>query len=219
MFNGAIQPFHRLRCMSVRKCKRCGGVEFYKSGKCAACSREYASSYRASNRDQVMQATKRWRENNPEIIASYRARYKEENKDAILKYAAIRLQENRAKINTEKRERYRINAERERQRAAAWRIKNPEKRRIFEQNRRARKAKNGGVLSRDIAARLFALQKGRCPCCGMPLGIDYELDHKMPLALGGEHVDSNMQLLRKECNRSKKARHPVEYMQSHGFLL
>lgn len=45
------------------------------------------------------------------------------------------------------------------------------------------------------------------------------MDHVVPLALGGPHHDSNMQLLRKLCNLRKSAKHPVDYMQSKGKLL
>ena len=35
------------------------------------------------------------------------------------------------------------------------------------------------------AAKLFRLQRGKCPCCSKPLGNNYHLDHIMPIALGG----------------------------------
>jgi len=41
----------------------------------------------------------------------------------------------------------------------------------------------------------------------------------VPLALGGQNEDRNIQLLRAECNNKKNAKHPVEYMRSKGFLL
>lgn len=41
----------------------------------------------------------------------------------------------------------------------------------------------------------------------------------MPLALGGANEDWNIQLLRQRCNNQKKAKHPVDFMQSKGYLL
>ena len=102
---------------------------------------------------------------------------------------------------------------------AKWNAAHPEYKRIKDQNRRARKQKNGGVLSKGLAEKLFNLQKGKCPCCGHPLGDDYQLDHAMPLVRGGANEDWNMQLLRKRCNQQKHTKHPVEFMQSRGFLL
>ena len=43
--------------------------------------------------------------------------------------------------------------------------------------------------------------------------------HIIPLALGGANDDLNVQLLTPDCNQRKKAQHPVDYMQSQGFLL
>jgi len=102
---------------------------------------------------------------------------------------------------------------------AKWRAANPEARRIFAQNRRAKERAGGGVLSKGLAEKLFVLQKGKCPCCGEPLGADYQLDHKMPISLGGANEDGNIQLLAKSCNLRKQAKHPVDFMRARGFLL
>ena len=106
-----------------------------------------------------------------------------------------------------------------RAKAAAWQKANPEARRIISQNRRARKLANGGKLSKGLSAKLFKLQKGKCPCCNQPLGDDYHMDHIMPLAKGGANEDLNIQLLRQQCNQQKSAKDPIEFMQSRGKLL
>jgi 5-methylcytosine-specific restriction endonuclease McrA len=102
---------------------------------------------------------------------------------------------------------------------AQYRIKNPESNRIHTQNRRAKRKAVGGVLSNGLAEKLFKLQCGKCACCGKPLGNNYHLDHRMPLALGGANEDWNIQLLRQQCNNQKKSKHPIEFMQSRGYLL
>ena len=61
-------------------------------------------------------------------------------------------------------------------------------------------------MSEGICERLHAEQTGRCACCGLPLGIDYDLNHVMPLALGGLNIDANMQLLTARCNGRKLAK-------------
>ena len=102
---------------------------------------------------------------------------------------------------------------------AARRAANRGSYRAYEQNRRARMLAIGGKLSVGLAVKLFQLQQGKCPCCALPLGDNYHLDHKMPLGLGGAHSDENMQLLRQQCNNEKHVKHPVAFMQSRGFLL
>lgn len=105
------------------------------------------------------------------------------------------------------------------ERAAAWNAAHPERRRELTQNRRAKLRAIGGGLSKGLTERLYSLQRGKCACCREPLGKNYHLDHIMPLALGGANTDDNMQLLRQRCNTRKNAKHPVDYMQSKGYLL
>jgi 5-methylcytosine-specific restriction endonuclease McrA len=100
---------------------------------------------------------------------------------------------------------------------AARRAANTEATRIQKLNRRGRAS--GGKLSKGLSVRLFKLQRGKCACCGQPLGTDYHLDHIMPLALGGSNTDENIQLLRATCNRQKNAKHPIDFTQQRGFLL
>lgn len=114
---------------------------------------------------------------------------------------------------------YEANSEKVKATRAKWAEANREQLRTLRHNYRARKSANGGKLSKDIADRLFVLQRGKCACCGLPLGTDYHLDHIMPLALGGSNTDDNIQLLRSSCNHQKRAKHPVEFMQQRGFLL
>ena len=140
-------------------------------------------------RAERIAAVKKWQAENKERDMENKARWRAANKHRFSKYAAT------------------------------WRAKNPEAARLFKQTRRARKRNSQGKLSKDLRKSLFSLQKGKCPCCAQPLGDDYHLDHKMPLALGGSHTDNNMQLLRSLCNRQKHAKHPVDFMQERGFLL
>lgn len=134
-------------------------------------------------------ALKKYAENNPEKVKLSQAKYKAEHPD-------------RRKASVTK-----------------WDSEHPESRRLHSHTRRARKKAIGGILSIGLAEKLFKLQKGKCPCCGLPLGDDYHLDHKMPLALGGSNTDDNIQLLRSGCNQKKSAKHPIDFMQSKGFLL
>ena len=123
----------------------------------------------------------------------------------------------KAKANVK---RYRTN-NRERYQAlvSARRAANRGAYRAYEQNRRAKMKAYSGKLSIGLAEKLYVLQRGKCPCCGQPLGENYHMDHKMPLGLGGTNCDENMQLLRQKCNNEKHVKHPVDFMQSRGFLL
>ena len=171
-------------------CQKCQTeTERNARGGCKLCAKAYNEAWRAAN---------------PEYAKSYNAAWAAANPE--------RKQANDAAWRAANPERNKANKE-------AWAKANPEATRLHNQNRRAKERINGGVLSKGLSAKLFKLQRGKCACCSLPLGDDYHLDHVLPIALGGPNVDDNIQLLRQRCNQQKNAKHPVEFMQSRGFLL
>lgn len=144
----------------------------------------------------------KWSGENPEKV-----------KESSDKYRAA----NTEKLNARTAKWQAENPDKRRGKVSNWRAANPDATRVHDQNRRTR---NIGKLSKMLVGSLFRLQQGKCACgCKRALGDDYHLDHIMPLALGGTNTDSNIQLLRAQCNLQKHAKHPVDFMQSRGFLL
>ena len=204
----------------TKVCTKCG-VEKHvdcfspKRGACKQCRAAYNASPEV--RERMKKHYKKW-SSKPE---SKKLLVENAKKNVARQKAANRAsyERNREKVlakNKEYRnrpERAAINAETKRK----WIARNPGYSHVNNQNRRVKTA--GQKLSKNLADRLFASQKGKCVCCGLSLGDNYHLDHIMPLALGGPNIDSNMQLLRGICNRKKQAKHPIDYMQSRGFLL
>lgn len=173
--------------------------------RCRECGRIASAAWRVANPERASAAVAAWHAAHPEsnraASARYRARNPEKRKAIKAKWEAS---------NPEKMKAARAN----------WRASNPEALRIHSQNRRARSRASAGRLSKGLADRLFTLQRGKCACgCKQPLGDDYHLDHRMPLALGGTNTDDNMQLLTATCNMQKNAKHPVDFMQQRGFLI
>lgn len=221
---------------SVKKlCPKCG-VETDRNsfGRCKPCDKRRNAAWSAANRETLKVKKVAYRAANIDHIKAYEAAYYAKNHERKNAAERARYAAN-PDIHNARREIWRLaNVERDKANSAAWReansekIKandaayakeNPEYFRIKNQNRRARKRSNGGVLSKNLSEKLFKLQKGKCACCGLPLGENYHLDHIMPIALGGLNIDSNIQLLRQRCNNQKQAKHPVDFMQSRGFLL
>jgi 5-methylcytosine-specific restriction endonuclease McrA len=157
--------------------------------KCKECHKLAVLKYRKNNADKVKQYRKQYREKNKKIIAEKMIVYRAKN--------SINIQE----------------------KAKQWALQNKDKRLAHQHNRRANKIKSGGKLSDDLIEKLFNLQRGKCACCGDGLGENFHLDHIMPLALGGSNTDGNMQLLKQRCNNQKHSKHPIDYMQSKGFLI
>jgi hypothetical protein len=230
----------------MKTCNKCGETkensEYYSEkrnsdgllGHCKACDSIRNKEKYLLNKEAITARNKAWVLANPEKDRARHAAYKTKNKEKVNANKRRYAEQNREKLRAQEVLRYAKNIEKGRQKCRQWRDANRDKCRtasnnwrarnkeahcIHEKNRIARKKFGGGSLSIGLAAKLFGLQKGKCACCGLPLGNDYQLDHIVPLALGGANVDCNIQLLRKRCNQQKNAKHPVDFMQQRGFLL
>jgi 5-methylcytosine-specific restriction endonuclease McrA len=203
----------------MKICKRCGGSEFYKSGSCKCCARAAAKKWKANNQDSVRKSRSKWVEKNKEKQISCTKEWAERNKDRVREKAAIWRASNKEKMKALYTAWALNNKERRSKNSRAWRSLNKDKSRLYVQNRMERKRNGNGYLSLGLSKALYVAQKGMCACCSLPLGDDYHLDHIVPLFLGGEHSDSNIQLLRPVCNSRKGSKHPVQYMQDRGFLI
>lgn len=227
---------------STKVCSKCKtdkpasmfGLNASKKDGLQAYCKTCAALYREANRQRITEKYRAWyAENREEIIGKSKANheknrgkrldimrtYREANRDRLLKQQKAWQESNREAIAEKKRAYYEANREQTIKRTSAYRKANPDKVKIFASNRRAKEIACGGKLSSNIEQKLFKLQRGKCACCGLPLGDNYHLDHIMPLALGGTNTDDNIQLLRAKCNHQKSAKHPIAFMQSKGFLL
>jgi hypothetical protein len=209
-----------------KPCKKCGTADRNSRGECRSCVRAGAAARRPRYKEKMAEYAAAHAVHRKAYMDEYNKSYYEKNCESVKQAARDYLEKNRASINEKERARYapeqhwrKINQDRNKEAVSKYLAENSGKRRVYEQCRRARKRKAGGVLSLDIGDRLYALQKGKCACCRLPLGDDYHLDHIMPLALGGPNTDDNIQLLRAKCNQQKSAKHPIEFMRSRGLLL
>jgi len=176
--------------------------------RCKECQSKVNAAYRSSNAEKEKNRKIEYKAKNFEKVTSKVKQWHSENKDRV------------REINRNAgRKYYALNRDKERARGVIYREANRDKVRACSATNKARRRSAPGKLSENIAAKLFKSQRGKCACCGLPLGDDYHLDHIMPLALGGSNTDDNIQLLRKRCNNQKHASHPVDFMQQRGFLL
>lgn len=186
---------------------------------CVLCMAEYRTkNYEKHRAADHVRAVARYAANKEKAKAAA-AKWAADNRERVVANNAKRYATHRVKMRADTAKRYAENPEKVKAYVKKWRALNPGAARIHNENRRARKRNSLGGLSRGLVAKLFKLQKGLCPCCRGSLLEGYHLDHIVPLSLGGAHEDSNMQLLRSKCNNTKRAKHPVDFMQSRGFLL
>lgn len=202
--------------LMAKPCIKCGEINRRPSdGTCRSCNNRRSLVWALGNPGKVKLSRDNYRKANPNKDREYRLANLERLRALDKAYAEA----NREKARKRAAEWLANNKERAKAYSRRYRMEHREERLARKHIRRAKKRSSGGVLSKGLARRLFKLQKGKCACCRKPLGDDYHLDHIMPIALGGENMDHNIQLLRKECNLSKQAKHPVDFMQSRGFLL
>lgn len=165
----------------------------------------YARRYREEHREQANESSRRWRERNPEAVKARNDRYLSENRESLRdryrKYDAAHRRERADKANARRRA-------------------NKEQYRLNESHRRARKRAAEGRYSLEDIRLLDDSQRGKCANsnCRTSLSGGYEIDHIMPLVLGGSNWPDNLQLLCPKCNRVKKDRHPDIWARENGLL-
>lgn len=186
---------------------------------CKACRVDADHAWRVANPGKAKAKDVAYYAANSEKVKAKRLAYYAANTNKQKDYSAVYRAENPDKAKASCAAWRAANPGKLKAKIAIWRAANPESLRIYSANRRARKRKCGGVLSKGLSDKLFSLQKGRCACCGNPLGEKYHLDHIMPLARGGANTDSNMQLLINTCNMQKHASDPLHFMRARGYLL
>lgn len=223
--------------VTVKPCIKCGATERYSDGHCKMCARAGASTWGKANPEKKAAIYAEWQKANKEKENRRKAAWKKANPEkakASQRAADLKIHNANPSKRAARRAAYRkTHPEKDKQRhaylkehpeitakyQATYQKTHLELFRIKNHDRRAKMIAVGGRLSKDIVARLLKLQRGKCACCGLALGDNYHLDHRMPLALGGKNIDDNMQLLRATCNVHKGAKHPIDFMQKRGFLL
>lgn len=111
------------------------------------------------------------------------------------------------------------NKERHREAVKRYRAANPDMKRAEKSKRRAVIRNAGGKFTAKDVQSLLVSQRWLCVYCKASIKGCHEIDHVVPLALGGRNDKSNLQMLCKSCNRKKGAMHPTEFAQQQGLLL
>jgi 5-methylcytosine-specific restriction enzyme A len=61
------------------------------------------------------------------------------------------------------------------------------------------------AMTKARAARIFLKADGRCELCGQRIAGEYEIEHRIPLNLGGADDDENCAPVHAKCHRRKTA--------------
>lgn len=138
--------------------------------------------------------------------ARYRDRHREKARATTAAYRAAHPDRIRAAM-----EAFRANPanqELARQRARAFRIANPGRRKEYDRRRRALKRATAiGFITPEMLEAKFAYWGNRCWMCAST--DDLQVEHVKPLARGGAHVLANLRPACGTCNRTKATRWPI----------
>lgn len=180
--------------------------------RCKDCKREY----RQQNRERFREYQRRYKQSNHERIAERdRERHREyyqQNRDRIAEKKREYYQQNRDRITERKREYYQQNRERASERTRKWQQANPHK--VSAKSSRRRVRKRGTLTEWDL--KLSAQWRkvvGEMPCyyCGTTDAEKYHIDHRIPVAKGGDDSWINLVRACEPCNLSKNAKTDAEF--------
>lgn len=208
----------------IEKCAVCGN-EFEKITNQLCCSSDCKKERRASldrqyylnNKERIEEYKKNWaRENQSRLKRTYRKHY-ENNKEKIIKRAANWKRNNPDKVKKAAKK-YRENNKNkisEINKDYRERVKHNEDYKLkvrIRTNRRYHRIKkaNGSYTDKDIK-RIMKQQKNKCYWCKKKLD-QYHIDHIIPISKGGNNTSGNICVSCPECNTSKGAKMPSEFI-------
>lgn len=135
--------------------------------------------------------------------------YRDANKDRINSSRRERYPENKTKINQRNNLSYQNNKEARKAQVQAWIEKNRHRTSHYRHNRKAKILQRTGHVPFDYYEILTTIFGNKCLKCGS--GKKIEIDHVVPIANGGWHCISNMQILCKSCNAAKSNHNSNDY--------
>lgn len=187
-------------------CKNGHLAERYVGGHCVECDAAWSKSWHKANRSHLSKYWNDWRKTNS---TRENEKLRERRKDKAV----------RAKHNAWNASWRQNNKDKMRVLVWRWRRKKPENYKASKHKRRSRQAV-GSHTAADILD-ILRLQDGKCAYCSVPLDQKYQVDHIVPLALGGDNGRRNIQLLCIEnaCNQRKNDSDPIDFARSLGRLL
>ena len=170
---------------------------------------EAYAAIRERGKEVIKECGLRWRKNNPDKVAAIVARYNSKNppRERMAKWRAANPEKSRANSAAFQAKKRAERPEHMRRLRKAWERKNRERLNTYVVQRKT--LIGDQKLSSGLVDLLMSEQGNRCPYCPKKITKCFALDHYMPLALGGQHADINIQLTCRTCNARKRDKNPI----------
>lgn len=200
------------------------GERMASSGACCICLAENKKKYRRENPGSHKQYMAEWhcknadkerqyRVDNAEIISNRSRMWRLANADRHSENAKSWRLNNKDRSDQNRKNWRKNNPDRAAMLSKRWRMNNPEKQKVIMFNRNCITRGLRQYVKHGLVDRLMKLQDCKCIYCAASLANVFDIDHIMPISRGGDNDESNLQLLCPGCNRSKRDKTHIEYME------
>lgn len=207
-----------------KPCRTCGNTERYVSNnRCVPCKKKNSKKYRDSHLDEERQRSRNWYKRNIDKVLEYKIKNKErlkeyrklryvKDRDRFLEYSAKWYRRNIEHVKLYNESYRKNNQSVVRASSKRWRDNNPDygkewkrdnkiKLIIYDNNRRSKILKSGGVITDQEWLSLLEKYNNSCTNCSSKENI--QADHIIPISKGGANYIWNIQPLCKVCNLTK----------------
>ena len=206
-----------------RRCVKCGVL--FSGYRCKTCQSKYKKDYIDANRNHINETNRAWRKANPEkqkkSVYNWKInnieKAREINRRSILKRKDRRIiesaewrKQNPEKVKKSWQEWSKKNTDRLKEKRRKYEELFPDRVRARKHTRRTRILNIDSKINPDYINVLKIAQDMKCNYCNQ-LMINYQIDHIVPIARGGDNSNQNLQLLCASCNRQKGAKTDKEY--------
>lgn len=190
------------------------------TGRCVECDKAADKrSYEKHKKSRIAKA-KAWKGRNKEKVREYCLNRYHNNPKVQAQNAEWR-ERNQDKVRASRKKWEKNNTEKSRIAKKEYAARNPEKVQSNVRRRRARLRRSDGSHTADDVAYILKRQQYKCAECGCSVKKrdSRQVDHIMPLILGGSNNPSNLQVLCSTCNKKKGGKHPIDFANERGRLV
>lgn len=164
---------------------------------------EYNHNYYQNNKEKISKQTRDYYFKNRDRILIRNKIYRDANREKIALLSKKWVESNRAHVKKNRHDYY-----------LAHRSQHSQRKRAYRHAKRA----NGGSFTEEQIAQLHEWQNYKCIYCGADISKKYDIDHFIPIKLGGTSDITNIFLACHKCNCSKGAKHPFKWYKMRDFV-